>query len=86
MKTSEKIIGIKEHLNERMVRKNLWYFSEEIVKGFSHIQQEEYSKKVDSEKRVIKGKDEPLIHSKTLGGNRIIRECSFVVDWQLSDK
>jgi len=77
-------MGIREQSNERMARENLWYFSEESVNSFTPIQEDEDSGKLDRYNKIIRGKIDPLV-PKTIGRNRLKRECSFVVDWQLSD-
>jgi len=84
MKKREIIMGIREQSNERMVRENLWYFNEDSANNFSSVLEEGDSRKLDSEKKIIKERyDQPI--PKSIGRNRPKRECSFVVDWQLSD-
>jgi len=70
--------------NERMAREKLWYFSEESVKSFSPILEDEDPGKLDSYKKIIREKNDYLV-PKAIGKNRSKRECTFVVDWQLSD-
>ncbi|HEY3371252.1 MAG TPA: hypothetical protein VGK10_10410 [Prolixibacteraceae bacterium] len=84
MKKREKIMDIREQSGERMARESLWYFSEESVKRFSPIHQDEDSRKFDRPKTIIKGTDQQ-VSPRYKGKNKFIRECAFVVDWQLSD-
>ena len=70
--------------NERMAREKLWYFSEESVKSFSPILEDEDPGKLDSYNKIIRKKNDHLVPM-AIGKNRSKRECSFVVDWQLSD-
>ena len=83
MKRREKIMGISDKSNERMVRE-IWYFSEESVKSFSPKQEEVDSGKLDGYKQIIKGKYENFT-PKSIGKSNLNREVPFVVDWQLSD-
>ena len=84
MKKKEKIIGIREQSNQRLVRERFWYFNEETVNSISPIQKNEDSEKLDSYKKIIRGKNDHLV-PKAIRRNRFKQECSFVVDWQLSD-
>lgn len=77
-------MGISDKSNGRIVRENLWYFSEESVKGFSPKKEEVDSGKHEGYKQITKGKFENYT-SKSLGKTNLKREVSFVVDWQLSD-
>ena len=77
-------MGISEQSNKRRVKGNLWYINEETVNIYSPIQEEEDSGNLVSYKRIINGMSTHFI-PKTHGINKLKRECSFVVDWQLSD-
>jgi len=77
-------MGISEQLNEIMVKENLWYIHQENVHSFSPVVEEKKSKKPDSERKKVVDRIEPSI-PKSIGRNRSKRECTFVVDWQLSD-
>lgn len=77
-------MGIREHSNQGIVRERLWYFNEETANDFFPIQKEENSVKIDTENKSIKERKEHVIN-RPMGRSRVKRECSFVVDWQLSD-
>ena len=80
-------MGISEQSNKRTVRENLWYFNEETVNIHSLIQEkelEEDSGKLVSYKKIINETSTHFI-PKTHGSDKLKEECSFVVDWQLSD-
>ena len=77
-------MGISDKSKERMVRENLWYFSEEIVNSFSPKKEEVDSGKLEGYKQMTQGRFENFT-PKSLGKNNLKREVSFVVDWQLSD-
>lgn len=77
-------MGISEQSNKRMVRENLWYFNEGTVNIYSPIQEKEGSAKLVSYKKIINGMSTHFI-PKTHGNDKLKEECSFVVDWQLSD-
>ena len=77
-------MGIREQSSERMVKENLWYFNEDAANNFSSVLEEVDSRILDSEKKIIKENiDQPI--PKSIGRNKFKQECSFVVDWQLSE-
>lgn len=79
-------MGIKEQSVRGMVTESLWYFNEETAKDFFPLQDTEDSRRrIFNEDRAIRGKNESGI-PKSLGKSRLKSECSFVVDWQLSDQ
>jgi len=84
MKKKKKIITISEQLNERIVRGNLWYYNDDIKKSYSPKQEEVDSGKLVSYKKITKEKYENFT-PRSPGRNKLKREVSFVVDWQLSD-
>lgn len=84
MKKREKIMGVREQLLDKSRRENLWYLSEEIVGNFSSLPKDENSKKPDRTKMAINRGSDPF-GPKVNGKNKNKRECSFVVDWQLSE-
>ena len=73
----------REQSNEKTVRENLWYFNEETANIYSPVQEEEPTK-LDNYKRVIRRTSNHFI-PQAHGRKRLKRECSFVVDWQLSN-
>lgn len=77
-------MGIRNQSNERITREKMWYFSEESVKSYSSTEEEEDSNKLEDYNKIIKEENDRVV-PKSKGRNRLIREGSFVVDWQLSD-
>jgi hypothetical protein len=84
MKKRERIMSIREQSDQKVVREKLWYFSEESAVNFSPIQEKEDSEKLESYAKFIRGRNEQPIPN-AVEKNSYTRECSFVVDWQLSD-
>ena len=76
------MINIRKQSAERINRANLWYFNEGSVLDSSAIPEKKSGKR--AELRTIYEDYDPFM-SKTSERNNLKKECTFVVDWQLSD-
>lgn len=82
MRKKEKIISIRKHPPGKVSRENLWFFSEDGVHASAPIS-ENKPKNRDGFRMIYEDYD-PFM-SKTSERNKLKMDCSFVVDWQLSD-
>ena len=76
------MINIRNHSKGKMSRENLCFFSEDSVLNSSPIP-EKKSGKGDSLRIVHENYNYFLL--KLSERNKLKKECTFVVDWQLSD-
>ena len=77
-------MGISDKSNDKKVRENLWYFSEEIDHSLSPKKEKVDFEKVDGYKKITKGKNENFT-PKAADRTNFKKVDFFVVDWQLSD-
>jgi hypothetical protein len=82
MKNKEKKSSISNQSTESDRKENLWFFNENNVQNSSPIPEKKSGK--HSGLRSIYEDYDPFM-SKTSEKNKLKKECSFVVDWQLSD-
>lgn len=83
MRKRERIISVRKHSTGKVSNQNLWFFSEDNSVLDSTSISEKKIGKSDS-LRTIKENYDPFM-SKTSERNKLKRECTFVVDWQMSD-
>lgn len=82
MKAKERNTGFRKHSDENIPISDLWYFSD-TTEQHSPAQKKE-SETYDPSRKVIRGRTDHLI-SRTPERKTFKRECTFVVDWQLTD-
>ena len=82
MRNRERITSIRRHSTGRVSRENLWFFSEDTVLNSTPTSEKRIVKN-DSLRPIKENFDTSM--SKTSERNRLKKECTFVVDWQLSD-
>lgn len=82
MRTRERIKGIRRHSQEQIPRESIWFFSEGVALNSSSVPEKKTGKH-DIMREVNENNNYQI--SKTPERSTLKKECSFVVDWQLSD-
>jgi hypothetical protein len=82
MRTRERMKSIRKQSLEQIPRESIWFYSEGIALNSSSVPEKKPGKHVNMME--YNGNNSDLI-SKTPERSNYKKECSYVVDWQLSD-
>lgn len=82
MRTHERIRSIRQQSREQVPREDIWFFSESTP-----LNQSSTPERKTENRESKKGFNETSNHfvSRTPVKNAVKKECTFVVDWQLSN-
>jgi hypothetical protein len=81
MRTKERITSIRKQSKERVPRENLWYYNESNIPESAPSSEKKQSKFYNF--RTLEEDFDPFALNKP--EKRKKNDCSFVVDWQMSE-